>query len=251
MKYSQSSKNKFRRKFARLASYITLFLVLLIIVLSGYIVFIERGAFRIQSVEVTGTKSFVSQVDVAELVKSRAFGQNILIFNSGALETSLLESFQGAKEIFVRKSFPSTLKISVIERTPAVVMYDEKKENFYLVDEEGYVLGQIEPGTTNFPEILYSGQIAVGYFLDENLVSAYFGLLQALDVEKISASSMSVHSDYVSLFIPDSIEVLVSRERNVYEAASLLSALLKQLATQGRDVKRVDLRYDKVIVSYR
>src|SRR3990167_3883108 len=112
MKYSQSSKNKFRRKFARLASYITLFLVLLIIVLSGYIVFIERGAFRIQSVEVTGTKSFVSQVDVAELVKSRAFGQNILIFNSGALETSLLESFQGAKEIFVRKSFPSTLKIS-------------------------------------------------------------------------------------------------------------------------------------------
>ena len=245
------SRQKRKRKFVKLTSYITYFLVVLITFLVIYILFIERSTFAIRNVEVEGAKSFVSAVDVAELVKSRSFGQNILLFDSGALKASLLDSFQGAKEIFVQKKFPATLRIIVVERTPAVLVYKEVQENLYLVDDEGYVLGQVAPGTSNFPKISYDGEIAVGYFLDRSLFSAYFELLHALDEEKINASSMSVQSDYISLFIPDSIEVLIGKDKDALEAASLLSALLKQLSAQGKDVKRVDLRYDKVIVSYR
>src|SRR3989344_9503310 len=94
------SRQKRKRKFAKLTSYITSFLVVLITFLVIYILFIERSTFAIRNVEVEGAKSFVSAVDVAELVKSRSFGQNILLFDSGALKASLLDSFQGAKEIF-------------------------------------------------------------------------------------------------------------------------------------------------------
>lgn len=243
--------NRQKRRLSKLTSYLTTFLILVIVGLGSYLVFSKYRVFDIDQLEIEGAKSFVNETDLFELARKRSFGQNLLSFNSSEFEESLKETFQGAKELYVSKKLPNTLKLTVIEREPLAIIHNVEKENFYLIDEDGYVLGQVESGTTNYPKIAYSGEIEVGYFLDEEIVSIYFELLRSLDIEKISASSMSVSPRYVSLYTNDSVEVLVGKDKDIPQVISTLSNLLKQLATEGKDVKRVDLRYDKVIVSYR
>jgi cell division septal protein FtsQ len=240
-----------RRKLSKLSIFITPLLVLLIIGFSGYLLFVKYRLFDINNIEVSGTKSFVNEIDLKELARMRAYDKNIFTFNSNEFKKSLLHDFQGAKDIFVSKKLPRTISINIVERIPLAITHDFQKANFFLIDEDGYVLGQIEPNTSNFPEISYEGEIEVGFFLDKEAVSIYIQLLKSIDSEKLSASSMSVRSDYVTMYIGNAIEVLVGKDKDVPKTISTLSILLKQLATEGKDVKRVDLRYDKVIVSYR
>lgn len=225
-------------------------LIILVLSLGLYLSFVKYPVFDIDNIEIFGTKNFVNETDLRELARTRAYGRNLFSFSSKKLRESLLKDFQGAKDLLIGKKMPSTIKITVIERVPLALIHDPELANFFLVDEDGYVLGQVEPGTTNFPEISYSGAIEVGYFLDEETVSIYFELLKAIDVEKIAASSMSVHSDHVAMYVEGAVEVFVAKDKNIPQVISTLSRLLKQLATEGKDVKRVDLRYDKVIVSY-
>ncbi|MBT7349415.1 FtsQ-type POTRA domain-containing protein [candidate division WWE3 bacterium] len=242
---------KQKRRLSRFTSYLTTTLVLIILGLGGYLVFVKHRYFDIQNLQVTGTKSFVSETDLLEVAKSRAYGHNLLSFDTSEFELSLMDTFQGAREIYASKKLPNVVKIEIIEREPLAIIHNLEREHFFLIDGDGYVLGQIEPGTSNFPEISYSGAIEVGYFLEKEIVSVYFELLSSLDNEKLSASSMSVSPRYVSLYTDDSIEVLVGKDKDIPQIVSVLSDLLKQLSTEGKDVKRVDLRYDKVIVSYR
>ena len=244
-------RGKNRRRVLRFSSYITTALIVIAILLGCYLVFLKKPVFNIKNIEVTGTRNFVSEMDLLEISKSRSYGHNILNFNIADFETSLLESFHGARAIKISKKYPSTLKLDVYEREPLAIVHDTERENFFLIDGDGYILGQIEPDTTNFPKISYSGDLEVGYFLEKEVVAIYFELLNALDNEKISASSMSAHPSYVSLYTGNSVEVFVGKDKNIAEVVSALSTLLKQLATEGRHVRRVDLRYDKVIVSYR
>lgn len=242
MQYLKHRSRKTKRKIP-----VSLLLVLGLV----YLIFTESEFLIVKTVEIEGATSFVNLTDIKELSSTRVMGKNIMSVNITGLRTSLLETFQGAKDILIARKPPSTIKIFVIERTPLAVISNNKNEYQYLVDEDGYVLGQVKPGTTNLPEVRYKHEIAVGFFLNSESVSAYFEVLKALDSEKLFASSMSVQSDYLTLFVKDGIEVLIGSNKNITDTVSTLSSLLDQLLAEGKNVKRVDLRYDKVIVSYR
>lgn len=242
---------RIRRRFASVSKYITPLLSILVLCAFFYLIFIKFEFFNIKNMEVSGIQSFVSEIDLRELAKSRSYGKNIFVFSAKDLERSLSADFQGAKKIFVSKKLPSTIKIQVVERKPLAVIRKSSNDTHFLIDEDGYVLGQIDASVNTFPVISYEGEIEVGYFLDKKTISVYFQLLSSLDSEKISASSMSIHSNYISLFTSKNVEVLIGMYKDIKDSVVLLGKLLSQMASEGKDVKRVDLRYDKVIVSYR
>src|SRR3989344_6119376 len=181
-----------KRSLSKIDKILIPFLLLLALGLFYYLLVERVGFFNISSIEVQGAKSYVNETDLKELAKTRAYGKKIFAFDSNDLEKSLSESFQGAREIKVSKRFPSTLAIYVTERSPIAIVHVATSSEEFLVDESGYVLGQIAAGTSNLPKVSYEGNIEVGYFLSSNSVSVYFDLLRALDKEQVAVSSASI-----------------------------------------------------------
>ena len=206
--------------------------------------------FKIDSVEISGTQSFVSQTDLQEVVRNKVEGEAIFKINNRDLKRTLKDIFQGAKNIKVKKKYPSTISIEVFERVPLALVYNDPSGDLYMVDDEGYVLGIVEEGKTNLSRIRYEGDIGVGLFVDKQMVPVYLELIGALNEEKVYASSMSFSQNYVIIYLPEGVELLIGNEKDKLTSVKTATTLLKQLQLEGKKVKKIDLRYDKVIVLY-
>lgn len=240
----------FLRKFGRLVKNILIVFATFGFVLAFYQMFLNSKYFKISQIEIMGTYTFVNKEDVNSLVSQNTNDKNIFGFDASLLESKLENNFQGAKSVTVKKKLPNKLTIVVSERVPLAVVTNETKEDYFIVDEEGYVLGIVDPSTTNLPQITYSGDLRVGKFIDPLLIPLYLDLLNSLDTVQLKASTVSINDNSIDFFLKGNIAVLIGKNKNMNKSVKIISELLKQLKLEGKNVTKIDLRYDKVIVEY-
>ncbi|MBP8960757.1 hypothetical protein KBG31_00860 [Patescibacteria group bacterium] len=206
--------------------------------------------FIVKSLEIKGASTFVNSVDLWNYVKPKTLDQRIFLIDTKTLSKEVSEIFLGAKFIEVQKRYPSGIIVFVEERVPLALLKSDTLPEYFLVDEEGYLLGIVDPDYKNLPIINYVGELRIGEFVNRELVSTYFDLIASLAETKIKSSSMSFHKDYVSFYTKEGILVLIDNEKDKFFALSTLSQLLKSLDFEDKNPKSIDLRYDKVVVSY-
>jgi cell division septal protein FtsQ len=238
------------RKIQVLFRYLILVLALVGLFGWAYHFVFRSDYFKVDAVEISGTQSFVNQTDLQEVVRNKVEGAIIFKVKNRELEQTLKDNFQGAKSIKVKKLYPSTISIEVFERVPLALVYNDPSGDLYMVDDEGYVLGIVEEGKTNLSRIRYEGDIGVGLFVDKQMVPIYLELIGALNEEKVYASSMSFSQTYITIYFPEGIELFIGKDKDKLSSVQTAAALLKQLQLEGKKVKKIDLRYDKVIVLY-
>ncbi len=243
-------KRIFWRKFGKVVKALIISLSICGFVLAFYEIVLNSGTFRVSKIEISGTNTFVNETDLENLVHGKVSGKHIASLNTEIVQNLLKDNFLGAKNITVTKKLPNTVVVTVQERVPLAVVKSEKGNDYFMVDEDGYVLGLVNAETTNLPKIAYEGELYVGYFIDKDLIPLYLGLLTNLDSEKIPASSVSVSDRYVSFYIAGPTQVFVGKDKDIMSSIKLLAELVKQLGLEGKDVRKIDLRYDKVIVQY-
>ncbi len=121
-----------------------IFLYLLLIggifysVQKSYLFLISWDNLDIKDTVIVCRNSEVKQ-EIQQNLENISMG-NILLFDIGHLQETLA-AHRWVKEVRIRKILPSTLKIEIKERTPLALL---KKENLYLIDEEGIHLEKIE-----------------------------------------------------------------------------------------------------------
>ena len=251
MKLSKRSRHKVKLKVSNAYTKFTYLLVIALLLGIGYGLYNllnNSTFFNVKKVQVVGSQSFVSSADIESVVLAKVSEKSLFRINAFELQTSLLKNFQGAKDIKVEKKYPHTLHLSVVERTPLAVIHS--KGNYYLADDEGYVLGLVDANDTNLPVIEYTQDINVGLFLDRQLVPVYLQLLKALEENNLNVSSLSASKNYMSFYLNDNIQVYVDTAKDISTSIFTLSKLYNQLAQGEKQAKKIDLRYDKVIVSY-
>jgi cell division septal protein FtsQ len=238
----------FVRRFGKFFSFVVIGLAIFGFLLAFYEVFVNSEAFKVSEVEIVGAKTFVNSGDAQQLADRKSLGVHIMMLDAKEMEVVMQNNFQGAREIKVKKDYPSKVVVEITERVPLAVVFSNRSDDYFLIDEEGYVLGVIDEEKTNLPKVTYDGTLQVGYFLDKDLVPLYLELLNSLDETNLKASSVTVSERYVSFYLDDSIHVLVGRSKDLSNSIKILSELVKQLALEGAEISRIDLRFDKVIV---
>jgi cell division septal protein FtsQ len=238
------------RKYLPRVRYVLLFIILVTFAYGFYYVLVGSSLFKVARINVFGAKSFVSAQDVNTVVSDRVSGVSIFQVDDEGLEKNLIEVFQGAKDIRVHKVLPSTVNVEVFERVPLALVYKEDSPDLYMVDDEGYILGIVEDRMTNLPKISYEGEVKVGFFIDSNVVPIYLELVQALNTEQVKTSSISFYSKYALIYVSDGIELRVGNDKDKAGSIKTASNLIRQLTLEGKKLKKIDLRYDKVIVLY-
>ncbi len=248
MKSSNLELKKIQRKQGRKIRFLVLFCLLCLFLGIFFGMLQTEDFLQIKSLEVTGTKTYVSKQDIETIAKGSSFGRNFFAVNTYKIEQDLKDNFLGASDIKVKKSVKGTLVINVVERKPIALLI--QKDNTYVVDEEGYVLGYMDPSTTNLPKIKYEGKVRVGFFIDKALVPVYSDIIKRLDEEKIKVSSISMNEYDVRMYVDKGTEVIVSRKSYDGSFSTRLKEVLNYLKSSGKSARSIDLRYDKVILSF-
>ena len=206
--------------------------------------------FKIENIVVEGTQEYVSSHDVTLLAENNVKGKNIFKFEKEALVEKLESNLLGAKKYIIEKEYPGTIKIKVIERVPIAMIYQDQDE-YYLIDDDGYVLGYSDPQKQDLPKIHYEKEIKIGLFIDKNLVPIYIELTELFLKEDVAVSSMSFSPKHVNLYLENGARVLIGNEKNKAEALKAVSSFIKESELEDKQIKRIDFRYDKVIVLFK
>lgn len=228
-----------------------LFLITLIFILGYFInIFInDTSKIKVTKIEVTGIEKYVNANDFSNISNSLLLEKNIFTLNISLVEKNLSDLFQGARSIKVTKKLPNTIHIAIKERYPVAIVTDATKDRF-LIDEDGYVLGSVNDSYFDLPNVQYSGKLLVGKFLDKNLVPVTLEILNSAKKESLEVSTVSFSDKSAEFYVKGGTYVLMSTDKSVGESLKIVSTLLKNTDTSSKTLSKIDLRYDKVIVSY-
>ena len=112
----------------------------------------------IKEIQVLCQREGVRQ-EIQKLVSAQKLG-NILLLDITQLQEKI-ENHKWVKEAYIRKSFPSSLKIEIKEREPKALL---KKQDYYLVDEEGVLLEKVDSrNTSNLPLLVDASNFSKNY----------------------------------------------------------------------------------------
>lgn len=227
-----------------------LFLFSFGLVFFGFKFVAKDTRFNIKTYKYSGIVKYVSEPDFVKIVDAHVLGKNIFTFDTVNLEDSLKNSFLGIKNVKVRKHLLNSLEIQVQERTPVAIVIDVNNLPF-LIDSDGYVLGQSGSEIKELPSISYEKNLIVGEFIDKEMLPLALELINQAKIDNVAVSSLSYKPDYAEFYVKQQILVEVNKKRNVKEIFRIISKLIEDSAKLGKELAKIDLRYDKVIVSYK
>lgn len=218
--------------------------------------YIKFHPLNVTSVKIEGAQRFVNPADVQKITQEQVINKNILFLDSRTVEKTVSGNFLAAKSVKLIRVFPNTIKVSISERIPIALILPAKasqgdnEQNFYFVDSDGFVLGKADKSATNLPIINYGRNVEVGKFVEPGTVSYYFDLIKALDSDGVYASTISSYPRYTEFYTTDKIQVLFTNEQSARSQVAIYAKLIEAFKAQGKGVKKIDLRFDKVIVEF-
>lgn len=203
---------------------------------------------KITEVEVFGANNYVPINSVKGYLENKALGSYIFTFGVSPHESNLAKDFLGMENVTIKKKWPNKLVVTVSERTPVAVLVNSDKR--YLVDKDGYVMKKIENNEDRLSEIIYSETIKEGEFINQNIVPLSIQLLNFAKDSNLVINKMQFSSQYITLNINDNIEVDLSLTEDNTAAMKQVAAIKEKTSSEGLKLRKVDLRFEKVIVLY-
>jgi len=112
--------------------------ILYLVILSlGCYILIFSNVFEIKTVKVSGVKS----VEISDYLNQTLIGKNILLMQTGKYLDGLAEKFPILQEAQLVRGLPSTVKITVHERTQVLILCNN--QSCYEVDSRGYAYQEV------------------------------------------------------------------------------------------------------------
>jgi len=132
-------RRKIKLKFKHILACFFLILGIFFSIQRSYLFLISWKKFDVRHLEIQCRKLSVKE-DITQFFRGKSLG-NLMLLDMGMIKKALL-SHPWIKDVHVRRSFPSTVKIDIKERQPAALM---KSEALYLIDREGVKLQKVDP----------------------------------------------------------------------------------------------------------
>lgn len=190
-------------------------ILLCFLLISGLFTFVQRAYLFLitwDNLDVDRIEVFCPKEQIAEDIRLFLGGKhlgNLLILDIHTLKEKLVVH-PWIKDIHVRKNFPSTLKISILERQPAALL---KKNRIYLIDREGIKLQEVDSlvnwdlplfvDSNNFKENI-AEKLDLGWALLDNLDPSERETIAVLDLTEYENAKVMLKESPTWIIIGES-----------------------------------------------
>jgi len=196
------------------------------------------------------------------------FGKNLIFLKKKEISKKILSDYYIIKNLKIKKILPNKLVFELEKRRQVAVLGFElnleKKEatssgkpifettkDFFLVDEEGIV---VKKGNDNLlPLILLSEEFSlnIGQKIPKEEIVEAIKFLTTLRLNLLEPKVAKITSPYsLTVWLRDGEEVVFSLRKEIQIQVDSLQFILSRSKIEGRNIKKIDLRFDKPVVNY-
>lgn len=194
----------------------------------GAVALYRAPIFTIEQIVVTGAKHYTTQ-DVERIAQVPA-GSTLMRLSVGDIEERL-EADPWVIEATVDRDFPATLRISVLERSPAAVV-DGGGDKLWMASRDAHWLGLRQEGQALLPVIQDVKKLAprAGNAVSEpeitNAIRVLEGLSPQLRKKVVTVSAPSI--DETALKTKGDVEIFVGEATEMAEKSRIISQILSE-----------------------
>ncbi len=212
---------------------------------------VDADILAVNRVEVRGQQRL--SVNALNTLKEGVIGQSLLRVDLQQLQASLLDS-RWVASVTVRRIFPSTVDVRIVEREPVVIA--RLGQQLYLVDGTGVILDDYGPPYADLDLPIVDGMATTaadgGTAIDParaQLVGRFLSALDARPELKRSLSQINVsrEANVVVLLNDDPTQLYLGDEHFVERLRTYLE-IRPTLTDRMDDVESVDLRFGQRVV---
>jgi cell division protein FtsQ len=221
----------------------------------GFNYFYNSSYFKISSIIIKNNNHYTD--DILKKETGILPGTNIFEIDKKAVEEELVKNLAWLKNASLKKVFPNSIVIEVVERKPFIRILVGGK--YYLVDNEGIVLLKLEDkDIENYKDLIfvrnalkYSPEI--GEKVAKKNILSCGEIYETLDLEVREEIKEAVIDDNFSkdiLFLTiKGKSIIFGNDENIIEKNSILKQVLKQLSESNNYYSVIDIRnIDNIII---
>jgi cell division septal protein FtsQ len=218
---------------------------LAIIVLSSLLYFIWEY-YKVTTFEVRGLDKKEVLSGMKEFKRS-----SIFFLNSKEVEKRIYVTNPKVKKARVIKKYPHTLEIAIEHHTPLACI--EGSNGFFVVSEDARILSKVQgscPGlvTIHYYEKLNPHMYKTGSKVDHKDIMAALYFYQKARGLSLAIISIDIRGfDMIALSTADQ-RFIFSIEKNYPDQGYQFEKVVHELKIQGKHYKKLDFRYDRVIL---
>ncbi|MBI4999731.1 FtsQ-type POTRA domain-containing protein [Candidatus Gottesmanbacteria bacterium] len=224
-----------------------IFLILILISLPALFNFVLKSPmFLVRNIIITTDYDISANQELVKILE-RTKDQNIFLVNEKELAEKIKSTDIKIKEVRVQKRFPGKILVEIESRQALAAI--PSGEKFFLVDKEGLVFAE-EKEARSLP-ILNLGlqNIGVGSRIDERNGKTALIILDSLK-GKEEIVSITVISEEIQMQFREGSLVLFPVSDEINAKINALQMILKRLRIEGRKPSKIDLRFEKPVVSF-
>lgn len=235
----------YHKKKKHLGISVIIIIILIFIIGLAYLLLLSP-VLKINQINVTGNQNLKTEDIINQLNHKR----NLIIFNREANITTLKTAFN-LKAITIRKKLLHTIDINITERTPLFVFMENNR--YYRIDEDSVILEELfniststEMGMPIIENLSPNKVQDQRVDLNLNFFNEVIGKLTAMNL-KINKFIIDANFRAIEAQTASSTVILFNYEEGIDGQLNKLKLLGEQLDSGLKDIKKIDLRYDKTI----
>lgn len=216
-----------------------IFFLVLVLLFVGLILFFRSSTFdlKLEKVTISGNKVLKDE----EILKTLSLKPGTSIFALSVRNLALkLEENPWVKEVNISRRLPDGLSVKVVERRPLALL--EANETGYLIDEEAFVIAQVDPEKVNLPSLhdIPIKSLKVGLIIDSEPLQAGLKVLSSMPqslYKKIKLVSVP-GGENITFYTDEGVEILFGRPEEIERKFEIIEKLLRT----EKNVLMVDVR---------
>ena len=193
---------KRQRRLRRLLSFILA--ITIIVILVGF--FLRSDFFNINNISIEGNSNISKEklLHISSIIE----GENIFRISTKTAKENIMK-LPYVKSVQIKRKFPKEIEIEVVEREEKLLV--KNISMYYVVDEEGHVLNEIDSNIENLPVVLglKTDKIVLGDNLFLNLE------LEEFEDFIVEGDKLNILSDMESIDIDTEGNVNISIKKGI------------------------------------
>lgn len=222
----------------------------LFLLVFGLVVFLNSDFLEVQKVVCQMEQNPCSAEIWMELM-SLTVGKNIIFLSTKKLVSQIEESNLLLKEVEIKKGFPNRLSFKLKKREPQATVKSSEGKGFLVVDEEGFLLEKVNETKLSVILVEQKINLNVGEKIVEKEIIWAVNLLKYLKLRSLMSKTAKIVSPrQIEVELDDGLSVIFSSLKEVDFQLDSLQLIFSRSKIEGRNLKQIDLRFDKAVVIY-
>ena len=240
------SQNILLMKFLSKIKFFLLFILLCLI--SFFILFFVNQFFLIKNIQLVSDQKF-SLTNKEELIN-----KSILFVNQDQIAKKIIKNNFLIKTAIVEKVWPNSLKISVSFYKPCASLI--VNNGFFNLSCDGRILQKIKDSQPYLPIINYyqklnAGSFQTGDWIDYKDIKRTLFYIDKLKQINLIPLTIDIKGQDMLVFNLNDSKIIVfnsSKDKDVQ--GYQLELIIRQFKIEGKEFKKIDLRFNKPIISF-